>query len=86
EYQGVDYHCSGRVRARTRRGLESYLRRYPPGARIQVLVNPENPADALVEPRVSRGWLVLAVLLAVAGAALISTPVIGGRIFGRASF
>lgn len=50
----------------------TYLKRYPPGAKVRVHYNPDNPAEATLEPGMGQGdWMVFALgVIAIAAAVL----------------
>jgi hypothetical protein len=47
---------SQEVASSWRATAESTQRRYPLGGRVGVHVNPANAADAIVDPKIARGW------------------------------
>jgi hypothetical protein len=64
-FNGIDYvseHASlgGKVSSTSRGLMERYARKYPNGAKVKVYVNPLDPSDAVLEPRVSHIWIIWA--------------------------
>jgi ribosomal protein L21E len=64
-FNGIEYvsehaSLSGTVSSTSRALMQRYARKYPTGAKVQVYVNPLDPSDAVLEPRVSHIWIIWA--------------------------
>ena len=73
-FNGIDYvsqHASlGGTVSSTSRGLvERFARKYPAGTKVKVYVNPLNPSEAVLEPRVSQIWILWASVTFIWGVA-----------------
>jgi hypothetical protein len=73
-FKGIDYvsehaSLSGTVSSTSRVLMQRYARKYPTGAKIQVYVNPLDPSDAVLEPRVSHIWIIWASVTFIWGVA-----------------
>ena len=73
-FNGIDYvsqhaSLSGTVSSTSRVLMQRYARKYPTGAKIQVYVNPLDPSDAVLEPRVSHIWIIWASVTFIWGVA-----------------
>lgn len=73
-FDGIDYvseHASmgGKVSSTSRGLVERYARKYRNGARVKVYVNPLEPSEAVLEPRVSHIWIVWASVAFIWGVA-----------------
>jgi ribosomal protein L21E len=73
-FKGIDYvsehaSLSGTVSSTSRVLMQRYARKYPTGAKVQVYVNPLDPSDAVLEPRVSHIWIIWASVAFIWGVA-----------------
>ena len=73
-FNGIDYisqHASlgGKVSSTSRGLMERFARKYPTGAKVKVYVNPLNPSEAVLEPRVSQIWILWASVTFIWGVA-----------------
>lgn len=69
EHSGTVATVTLEVKSMSDRALQPWMQRYPDGKSLAVYVNPENPAESVLEPR-ARGiwlmWAIAAVLFALA--------------------
>lgn len=73
-YTSVHASLSSNVRATSPWVLRLFGMNYQDGASVKVWVNPANPSEATLDPRVPFGWLLwLAALALWAGALAIAT-------------
>jgi hypothetical protein len=73
-FKGIDYvsehaSLSGTVSSTSRVLMQRYARKYRTGAKVQVYVNPLDPSDAVLEPRVSHIWIIWASVTFIWGVA-----------------
>ncbi len=73
-FDGIDYvseHASmgGKVSSTSRGLVERYARKYRNGAKVKVYVNPLEPSEAVLEPRVSHIWIIWASVAFIWGVA-----------------
>jgi hypothetical protein len=74
-FNGVTYASdkllmSGKITASTGAFARREVARYRPGDVVKVYVNPDKPAEAVLDPRPRRLWMVWAVAAAMAGVAV----------------
>jgi hypothetical protein len=73
-FKGIDYvsehaSLSGTVSSTSKVLMQRYARKYPTGAKVQVYVNPLDPSDAVLDPRVSHIWIIWASVAFIWGVA-----------------
>ncbi|WKA29751.1 DUF3592 domain-containing protein [Bradyrhizobium roseum] len=69
EYVSEHASLSGTVSSTSRALMQRFARKYPTGAKVQVYVNPLDPSDAVLEPRVSHIWIIWASVAFIWGVA-----------------
>jgi ribosomal protein L21E len=73
-FKGIEYvsehaSLSGTVSSTSKVLMQRYARKYPTGAKVQVYVNPLDPSDAVLDPRVSHVWIIWASVAFIWGVA-----------------
>jgi uncharacterized protein DUF3592 len=73
-FKGIEYvsehaSLSGTVSSTSKVLMQRYARKYPTGAKVQVYVNPLDPSDAVLDPRVSHIWIIWASVAFIWGVA-----------------
>lgn len=69
EYTGFVASMNGQVSSTSDWGVQRYVRKYPEGAIVDVYVNPQNPSEAVLEPRAPGMWILWLSIIAIWGAA-----------------
>lgn len=57
EYTGIVVSMSGQVSSTSDWGVQRFVKKYRDGQIVDVYVNPQNPSEAVLEPRVTAAWL-----------------------------
>ncbi|MGL4262361.1 MAG: DUF3592 domain-containing protein [Afipia sp.] len=57
DYTGLVASMNGQVSSTSDWGVQRYVKKYPEGAIVDVYVNPQNPSEAVLEPRATAAWV-----------------------------
>ncbi|HEX7882144.1 MAG TPA: DUF3592 domain-containing protein, partial [Afipia sp.] len=73
-YQNADYtgfvaSMSGQVSSTSDWGVQRFVKKYRDGQTVDVYVNPQNPSEAVLEPRVTGAWILWLSAIAIWGLA-----------------
>lgn len=69
-FNGIDYvsqeaSLGGKVSSTSRALAQRLAKKYPDGTKVQVYVNPDNPSEAVLEPRANGAWIIWAAVVAI---------------------
>jgi hypothetical protein len=70
DYVSQEANLGGKVSSSSRALTQGLAKKYPDGAKVQVYVNPDNPSEAVLEPRANGAWIIwvaVAVIWGLAG-------------------
>lgn len=57
DYTGLVASMNGQVSSTSDWGVQRYVKKYPEGTIVDVYVNPQNPSEAVLEPRATAAWV-----------------------------
>jgi len=69
DYTGIVASMSGDVSSTSEGAVRAFAKKYKDGQVVDVYVNPQNPSNAVLEPRVTGAWIMWASVIAIWGIA-----------------
>ena len=69
DYVSQEASLGGKVSSTSRALARGLAKKYPDGTKVQVYVNPDNPSEAVLEPRANGAWIIWAAVAAIWGLA-----------------
>ena len=57
DYTGLVASMNGQVSSTSDWGVQRYVKKYPEGTIVDVYVNPQNPSEAVLDPRATAAWV-----------------------------
>ena len=69
DYVSQQASLGGKVSSTSSALLRGFAKKYPDGASVQVYVNPDNPSEAVLEPRANGAWIIWVAVAVIWGLA-----------------